>query len=753
MKYQTRNSCNALLLVGALALPAQAAQSPLLGVQAMSAGSFHTCAVVNGAAQCWGDNKLGELGTGTYLISSTPAPVYGLGHGVTGISTGSMHTCVLFNGGVRCWGRNIDGELGNGSTTPSNVPVAVTGISAGASAIGAGYLHTCAIVSGAAKCWGYNFYGQLGDGATSINETVPVAVSGIGSGATVISAGFNSSCAIVNGGAQCWGENGSGQLGNGGYADTATPIAVTGLASGVTAISAGSDLTCAIVNGAAKCWGSSGFGALGNGTTFTGSATPVDVTGLNAGVVAIAAGNGHACAAVNNDAVHPVKCWGYNNNGQLGNGSVNPSATPVDAVFFPPLASGETVTALVVGPGFFSCARIVNATTGRSRMNCWGANSYGQLGVAGPPVQNPTPGAVLGLASGVTSVGLGGAYSRHSCVTTSSGAKCWGYNDYGQLGDGITIDSSNPHAVSGLVSGVSGIAVGASHSCAVVNGGAQCWGLDNTGQLGVPNDSTTPMQVTGLSSGVAAIATGGDATCAVVNGGAKCWGDLVGGATPTAIAGLSSGVTQMAAGSSYFCAIVGGGMQCQGGNSSGQLGNGSISYSSSPTQVVGLTANVTAIAAGVSTTCAVVGGAAQCWGDNTYGQLGNGSASSYSTTPVVVTGLAAGVSAIASGGDNGEAHVCAVANGAAKCWGNNAHGQLGDGTFNSSSTPVAVTGLASGVVAISVGAGHSCALLGTGAEVCWGDGHYGQLGDGRLLTAETPQSVVQGDEIFADGFQ
>ena len=736
--------CSLLLLLGKTAF----AVPPLLGVQGITAGSFHTCAIVNGSAQCWGDNANGQLGNGTKNPASTPAEVAGLHANVSAISSGYRHACAVASGAALCWGWNPDGELGNGTMTQSMAPVGVTGLSSGVTAIAAGANHSCAIVSGAVWCWGYNSSGQLGNGTAASPNLTPVNVTGLGLGVSTITSGFDHTCAIVSGGAWCWGGNSFGQLGNGTHSGGATPVAVNGLSSGVSAISAGDDLTCAVVNGGAQCWGDSGFGALGNGTTFSGSPTPVSVNGLNSGVTAIVAGIGYACAAVSNNSAHPVKCWGYNNYGELGNGSATSSSIPVDAIFFPPLAAGDAVVSLAEG-GFHTCAEIVSMT-GVARMQCWGENKSGELGVAGPPVQNPMPATVVGISASISGMNSGGSYNKHACVVVSGAAKCWGSNSYGQLGNNLLIDSSVAQSVVGLGSGVTAITTGAQHTCAVVNAAAQCWGANESGETGTTYDSIIPVLVTGLSSGVTAISGGPGGTCAIVNGGEQCWGN--GTPNPAVVTGLSSGVTAIAEGGLHRCAIVAGGMQCWGGNSSGQLGNGSTTNSGIPVGVSGLSANVTAITTGISNSCAVVNGGAQCWGDNTYGQLGVG-ATSGSSTPKAVVGLGSGVIAIVTGGDNFEQHACAIVNGGVKCWGSNLYGQLGDGTFNSSNAPVAVVGLSSGVIALGTGSSHTCALLGNGMEKCWGDDHYGQLGDGRFLSAETPQAVVAGDPIFHNGFE
>jgi alpha-tubulin suppressor-like RCC1 family protein len=179
---------------------------------------------------------------------------------------------------------------------------------------------------------------------------------------------------------------------------------------------------------------------------------------------------------------------------------------------------------------------------------------------------------------------------------------------------------------------------------------------------------------------------------------------------------------------------------------SGELGAGT-DVEIGPIGVTGLSSGVSVITAGPYNSCAIVNGGAKCWGDNTYGQLGNGT-TTQSTTPVAVTGLDSGVTAISIG----FYHACAVVDGGAQCWGNlNSTREL---------IPVAIAGLISGVTAISAGGGmipgnvtpeYTCAIV-NGAEQCWGDDRYGQLGDGRFLSAETPQAVVQGDVIFKDGF-
>lgn len=344
----------------------------------------------------------------------------------------------------------------------------------------------------------------------------------------------------------------------------------------------------------------------------------------------------------------------------------------------------------------------------------------------------------------------------HTCaVMTGGGAKCWGSNFDGELGNGTNTGSNLPVDVSGLGSGVSAIAAGRAHSCAVAaGGGAKCWGDNFDGELGdgTKIDSNIPVNVSGLGSGISAIATGGYHTCALTTGGGmKCWGynydGELGDGTNTAstipvnVSGLGSGVSAITAGEYHTCALTtGGAVKCWGLNTNGQLGNGSFSPSNTPQDVSGLGSGIIAISAGYAHTCALTtGGGVKCWGRNTSGQLGNGTFSENNNTPVDVSGLGSGVSAIDVGGD----FTCArTAGGGAKCWGYNSEGELGNGLNDPSNVPVDVSGLSSGVSAVASGGYHACALMSSGGANCWGQNADGELGNGTYDDSNVPVSVL-----------
>jgi alpha-tubulin suppressor-like RCC1 family protein len=352
-------------------------------------------------------------------------------------------------------------------------------------------------------------------------------------------------------------------------------------------------------------------------------------------------------------------------------------------------AAGPSVTAIAAGYRH-TCALLSGGV-----VKCWGSNYNGQLG-DGTKAERHSAVAVLGLPTGVRTLAAGGA---HTCaLLAGAGVECWGDNEYGQLGDGTVTLSEAPRAVSGLASGALAIAAGAAHTCAVVSGGGvKCWGNNQYEQLG---DGTT---------------TNRDA--------------------PVEVSGLAGGVQAVTGGALHTCALVGGAVECWGNNLAGQLGDGTTTSRSTPVTVPGLPSGVQAIAAGAAHTCALLGdGGVKCWGDDEYGQLGDGEETNYRSTPVAVSGLASGVRAIAAGYTD----TCALmTTGGVECWGN---------LFEDE--PDTVPGLGSGVTAIGLSGDdtyedHACATLGAGGADCWGANEYGQLGSG---TAESlhlgPASVL-----------
>jgi len=287
-----------VLLWCALATPEADAKT----ASQVSVGNGFACVVTDaGALECFGANGQGRLGDGTTVDRPTPVGVVGLGSGVASVATGLQHACALTTGGaVKCWGHNDTGQLGDGSTTASTVPVAVSGLGSGVQAVSASgsnctydsayRSHSCALTSaGGVKCWGGNRAGQLGDGTTTDRPT-PVDVLGLTSGVAAIHAAGCHTCALTTGGGvKCWGKNVTGELGSGTQEDSSTPLDVVGLTSGVTSLAANGDsTTCALTTaGAVKCWG---VVPVPGSSGLAVRREPVEMTGASAPVTAIAAG-------------------------------------------------------------------------------------------------------------------------------------------------------------------------------------------------------------------------------------------------------------------------------------------------------------------------------------------------------------------------------------------------------------------------------------------------------------------------------
>jgi len=335
--------------------------------------SSHSCGrTISGAAYCWGDNEGGQLGSGSTTSSRTPVKVTGE-LSFAAVSAGGGHTCGLTTtGAVYCWGDNSLGQLGNGSRTGSTAPTPVAG-GLTFTSVSSGSSHSCGVTTaGAAYCWGANGNGQLGDGSR-LDSSIPVAVAGgltfamVSSGSAVVVDSredirggpgglrarplpdavstisalvrfYEHTCGMTLGGeAYCWGGNSSGQLGNGSTTDASTPVLVAGDLT-FAMVTAGGGYSCGVTaSGAAYCWGDNGTGQLGNGST-TDSSTPLAVTGsLSFASVAAAPAEGGLGVASDDSAAHTcgitkagvVYCWGWNVLGQLGNGTLTGSSTPI----------------------------------------------------------------------------------------------------------------------------------------------------------------------------------------------------------------------------------------------------------------------------------------------------------------------------------------------------------------------------------------------------------------------------------------
>lgn len=728
--------------------------SPVFSDVFLDAGDSHSCLITaTGGVQCWGYNSEGQLGDGTRVDKGYKTDVSGLDHDVIAVGSGATHSCaVTTSGGVKCWGDNAYGQLGNGTITRSLVPVDVAGL-VDVTAISLGGLHTCALTaSGGVWCWGYNVSGQLGNDSTA-QQTTPVAVVGLGSGVVAIGGGYQHTCALMASSmVKCWGRNVEGQLGDGSNTNRSAPVAVLAVDNGVSSIALGDSHTCALsTSGAVYCWGRNSELQLGNGSS-SNSNTPVLVQSLAGGVESIAAGANHNCALLQSGG---VKCWGWNVAGQLGNGATTNQGFPVD------------VTGLPAGVRVLSLGRKHSCLATFDTAQCWGDNNYGQLGdgtlasrfTPGPVkrpnniiVTSPLPSTVsLGDVFPVAAIANSGL-----AVSISVAGNCTLNQDLVTITSGIGscevyfFDAGNADYIAAKAlhqswirpdldkDGLLDTADTDDDNDGIADGVDNCPIRSNAGQAdsnnnGIGNDCE-PV--------TSRISAGNTHTCALTStGGVKCWGSNVNGqlgdgttinrTSSVAVSGLGSGVKSVVAGDNYSCAIkVTGAAYCWGLNNYGQLGDGTSIRRLTPVAVSGLGSGVVSIAVSKLTTCAVTAsGAVKCWGINNYGQVGDGTTTSrYS--PTTVSGMSSGMLDVTVGSN----HACALDRiGRVYCWGQNTYRQLGDGTTVAQQLlPVAVAGLSKGFERFSAGNNHTCAVSVDGSSYCWGDNSSGQLGNGKV---------------------
>lgn len=332
-----------------------------------------------------------------------------------------------------------------------------------------GDFHSCGLNSvGEVFCWGANQQGQSGNGL-SANEraAAPIAVLG-GFIFAKIYAGGSHSCGITTDGvSMCWGNNVGGQLGIGSVETKPQPTAVVGGQVFTSLTTSTAAHTCGLTAaGAAWCWGENEFGRLGDGTQTLRNA-PVAVSG---GIVftSISAGGGHTCGLT---AAGTAYCWGLNSRGQVGDGTTANKLVPV------PVSTSLKFRQIAAGVAH-TCA-----LTEQNIPYCWGDNVAGALGDGTTTSSQNTPVPVAG-GNDFTMITVG---ERHACGLTGEGiVLCWGFNQFGALGDGTFITRTTPVPLSVPIL-FKKIAAGGYHTCGIsVSNVTFCWG-DNSGlQLGAP---------------------------------------------------------------------------------------------------------------------------------------------------------------------------------------------------------------------------------------------------------------------------
>ena len=850
--------------------------SGILLLKKISSGSRHSCVVTeSGGVKCWGQGGRGRLGNGADDDSNNQVDVLGIaGTGTLGdivqISSGGKHACALNTSGqVMCWGEGSHGRLGHDGTSDSNFPVTVvgttgSGILSNIVQISSGREHTCGVASnGQVMCWGRGDDGRLGNNSASHSSRPVIVVGTSGNGVlgsiVQVSSGLRHTCALGSDKrVLCWGEGGDGMLGDNQTGDRNYPGLVsdaqgsTNPLENIVQINSGDSHVCALViNSEVKCWGSGASGKLGHRATANKN-YPVSVVKGERGsdvltdIIEISLGESHSCALSVNGQ---VKCWGEGQYGRLGHNSEDDKSYPVSVM----LGSNPLDDIVEVSSGgVHTCA-----LSAKNQVVCWGAGGQGQLGNDG--LQNHFSPDVVVAGDGVLESLSVGTFQRSYTCSTGSCA----------LGDiALTLGSVSVDAQSGtgtLAISVSGISTGETVSlysdlgCETQVGSSASSGsssvsasnlaegshkfyfkLSSSGGttsdcsrsfLSYVLDNTSPDVPSGLSivgesssfivAPTVAIshATQGDivyfykdSACSLSHkvGEGRIGGSSTGfeldkltalGSYQFYAKALDDGgnesscstsfasytledfvapLEKLALGREHGCALTSeGGVKCWGKGDHGRLGNDASDPQDYPVSVVdgdGSTSSLTGvvqITSGDAHTCALTSqGEVKCWGTADLNKLGDGSTSGHRDHPVsVVEGDSnlGGIVQISAGYDHtcaltgggevkcwgqevnsklgnapsltgmvqvsaGYRHTCAVTEEAkVKCWGYRANGRLGNRSTSDGETlyPVLVqdeTGVLKGVVQVSAGTNHSCALLNDFRIKCWGYNYQGQLG-------------------------
>lgn len=637
----------------------------------VACGDSHTVAVRNdGTLWAWGLNTNGQLGDGTVTNQNQPVQI-GSSTTWSTVSCGTAHSVALQGDGTLwSWGLNTNGQLGDLSTTQRTSPVQVTEVGGDGTpwaSISCGSIHNLALrVNGTLWAWGSNNSGRMGDGSTT-SRTGPVKI-GTSTWLHVSAGQFHSGGVRADGTLWGWGFSGSGQVGDGTTTTRTSPVQV-GHGNGWTRVSCGGYHTLASrTDGSLWAWGFNGFGRLGNGTSLQ-ETSPVQIAPEGGLWAALAAGREHSTALGGNGSLWT---WGNHANGQLGNGSSNAQSTSTQI-------GNDTGWASVAGGGSYHSMLLRKDGT----LWGWGYNEEGQLGdgtqhIRAQPVQigsstwamvSSSPMHTLAIRSDGTlwawgdntngKLGDGTTTARLSPVQISSATNwtqvaagqhssaairsngtlwTWGQNTVGQLGDGTNTSRSSPAQVGSATNWTRVATLNQSMAALRSDGTLWTWGANNRHELGLGSASifvNTPTQV-GSATNWSAISFGGNYAAALrTDGTLWTWGynatgqlgngTLATGTTPQQV-GSASNWASVSCGSNHTVAVrADGTLWAWGHNGDGALGDGTTTNRSTPQQV-GTAKNWEAgpcLAHGTRTVALRTDGTLWAWGHNYGGLVSN----------------------------------------------------------------------------------------------------------------------------------
>lgn len=619
---------------------------------------------------------------------------------------------------------------------------AISALGAVQESLSAGNYHNVVLRSdGTVWAWGNNSSGQLGDG-TYNHSSVPVQVSTATGMTNVVKveSGSNHCLALDSSGqVWAWGVNSAGQLGNISTTSSNLPVKVaavsgSGYLNNATDISAGDVHSLAILSGgSAVAWGRNFNRQLGDGTN-TSRDRPVAISTLSSGVLKISAGTAHSAAIV---AGGEVKCWGANANGQLGNGTTTLSATPV--------STGLTgVSEIFAGKNF-----TMAVLSSDGSMKAWGSNAYAYLGDNMSASQQNSPVAVLNV-SGIVAISAG----DQTCFAVDSDGDlwAWGNNQYGVLGMGSATHSYVPVQL-GLGDEIAGVCSGAFHSLMVTEEGEflSC-GINNFGQLGdgVTLTRPEPEQVVGMNEMTSLAAGSGHVIALRSDKTVWSWGNgaelaahesTVNPWIPAPVVNLA-GVEEISAnGTSFLAKLEGGTVKAWGSNPFGQLGNGTLTNQYTPGEVTGLDDALHVASGSTHSLALLTNGTVEAWGANGSGILGTGT-----TNPQLIPAPLGGLSDVKAISAGASFSVALDNSGDVWTWGLNTSGQLGNGNTTIRTTPGKLS-ISENIAAISAGQDYVLAVDVAGYVWVWGNNSAGRLGDGLTGNRTTPYKLLVLEDV------
>ncbi len=666
----------------------------------VTAGHRHACAIADdGSLWCWGEGDDGQIGVGpvsddglTDTCRRIPVQV-GTQTNWVRVSAGESHTCAIDEpGSLWCWGNNFSGQLGLGERVPSRAEP--TQLSGGDWVdVQGGWRHSCALgADGSVWCWGT---GSAAGGSSDLPQLLETETSMV---SLIRGPGLMRTCAVdVDGGLWCWGAGDGGALGTGDSEDRDQPTSID-LPAPVSAMSGGGDTTCAVGDEDLWCWGSGRWGQLGDGVVDSehGSLVPVAVA-VDAQTAAV--GGTHVCVRGDDGE---TRCWGANNNGEIGDGTSGPDNVRTDPRVVGPWGGGEPASdwdAIVLGGGH-GCGQRDDAWW------CWGSFRHGELGIG--PTENPYGG-----------IGECAAFPPLCAVTTP-----------------------RPLAASFQFSSV---AAAGSHTCALEDGVLSCWGSNESGQLGIEG-SDLETEPTPVGTDWLQVTTGFRTSCGIRGAGTLwCWGRQIGQplgrdtlvSVPTQV-GTASDWASVALGEfGHACALkTDATLWCWGFNSHGQAGSPPEDREAvaAPQLMPGSWA---AMDLGSESSCAIaMDGRMHCWGRNDEGELATADTSVSVSVPSTV------------GTDSDWAEV-GVGTGAACgrrtdgtvwCWGRSSDGATGQ-PLDAGIVPPTLLGEATDWTSIDVVATTACGRRSDGSAWCWGSNGSGQQGNDTVVTSPTPRAL------------